>query len=106
MLNCHCERCGYNWISRHYSRPIRCAKCRAWSWWRPKLPKKIRPEPGPVGRPRKYYVGHLNVGQQARLEYDKNITSMKQSINAYAIRAGKKFVLTSEPACLLVRRVI
>lgn len=65
-----------------------------------KLPKKSS------GRPTKYAVGLLNVGQQMTFEWPSNILSMKQSIEAYARRHGTRYEMKDTHAGLVVRRVI
>ena len=36
---CHCERCGYDWLSYGLPLPIACAGCKSRSW---NVPKKIK----------------------------------------------------------------
>ena len=101
----NCLRCGHEWASRKIDRPERCAKCTAKYWWRAR--RTIKPKTSlPYGRPTKYPVGRLNIGQTMVLEYGRNVVSMKQSILAHAKRHGKQFRLITTAAGLKVVRVL
>ena len=106
MIICNCLRCGHEWASRKVSRPGRCASCGAKYWWRVARIPKLYPPPLRPGRPTKYPVHLLNVGQQVTLEWPGNIVSMKQSISAYARRHNKQFKLISTIGGLKVSRVL
>jgi len=102
----NCVRCGYEWASRKITRPDRCAKCTSPSWWEPKRVPKIKPDKQKIGRPTKYMVNVLNVGQIMTIPWGDNILSMKQSIAGYANRHGRSFELKSTTAGLKVKRLI
>jgi len=75
------------------SRPDRCAGCHAKYWWRAKRVSKLSLPPGPVGRPRRYPVDLLNVGQVMTIPIEDvtNVLSFKQCVGAHARKTGKKF---------------
>ena len=102
----NCVRCGYEWASRRVVTPKRCARCQARAYNRPARVRKIRPPVGPAGRPRRYPVNVLNVGQQMRLEMPENVVSCKQSIWAYGVRSGRRFEVRATGGGLIVRRVL
>jgi hypothetical protein len=96
MLIHKCVRCYHEWGSRMLSRPDRCAGCHAKYWWRPKRVAKLKLPPNPVGRPRRYQVDVLNVGQAMTVPAEDivNVLSFKQCVEAHARKTGKKFVVT------------
>ena len=106
MIICKCLRCGWDWISRRLTRPDRCAHCAASYWWREKRHKKIKPDLGPVGRPHKYPVHLLNIGQHMTVDHTNNTLSARQAIAAYGKRAGRRFTIAASPAGLKVTRTL
>ena len=104
-----CVRCGYIWASRAVTNPLRCAKCHAKYWDRAARIKKVIATPvGPVGRPHKYPVHLLNIGQTLTVPHGseaQNI-SAKQSVNAYGIRAGRQFTSRTTPAGIVFTRIL
>ena len=102
-----CERCGHEWASRKLTRPDRCAKCVAKYWWRkarvpkPQVPKKK------IGKPNKYPIHLLNIGESMTLERDGlNVLSMKQSVGAFARRHGRRFEMRQNVAGYKIKRLI
>jgi len=67
-----------------------------------------RGETQPVGRPRKYRIDLLNIGQSMTLAYDDvpNVLSCKQSISAYEIRYGRRFTITASAVGMKVQRTL
>lgn len=111
MLTIHnCVRCSYQWGSRLQRRPDRCPGCKRPNFWRPKRIPRLKPleNRGP-GKPLKYPVNLLNVGQEMTIPKDtlrKNPYSVRASVVAWAKRHGRTFKLTSSLAGLHVRRVM
>ena len=106
---CFCVRCDYKWLPRKLTRPDRCAKCHAKYWWRPARVAITAPESTqPVGRPRRYRVDLLNIGQSMTLPYEDvpNVLSCKQSISAYERHSGRRFKLTTSPAGIKATRTL
>ena len=103
-----CLRCGHEWASRKLSRPERCASCTVAYWWRPARIPKIKPVRDTLGRPHKYPVNLLNVGQVMTLPHDAgfNPASAKQAITMYARRHGRQFVVSGSVGGLRVQRVL
>lgn len=89
---CKCLRCGHDWASRRYARPPRCAGCGAKYWWRKARKKKGTALSAGLGRPRKYRVDVLKVGQKMTLPRDMGgLQSMRCAINAYAQKTKRAF---------------
>lgn len=102
----HCLRCGKDWVSRKIGRPERCGQCGAKYWWRYARPRPVARDKQRVGRPSKYPVGSLNIGQSMTLSVDNNALSIHQSIKAYGLRHGTRYEVASTMAGLVVKRVL
>jgi hypothetical protein len=102
----NCVRCGHTWFQRKLTRPDRCAKCVAKYWWRPKRVPRIPGIKQRIGRPNKYPVHVLNVGQTMTIPDITNVLSFKQSIAGYEKRHGARFELVATPGGYRVRRVL
>ena len=106
LLNC--KRCGHNWYRRKLRLPDRCAKCNVKHWDRPKrVPAPFIPA-ARVGRPNKYRVDILNIGQGITIPYETSaeIPSIKQAIHAYGRRHGKRFAIAGAVEGLKIKRLI
>ena len=107
MIICKCLRCGHEWASRKLSRPDRCAGCYAKYWWREKRAPRVYTTPGPVGRPHKYPVHLLNIGQTLTVDHTiSNPLSARQAIAAYGRRSGRRFEVGFTPAGMSVKRIL
>jgi len=103
-----CVRCGHEWASRKLSRPDRCAGCTRPNWWRAVRIARIRPDAvRPVGKPCKYAVHLLNIGQQMTFPYEGlNVVSAKNSMLRRAKRLGFVLEFKTSGAGLTVTRVL
>lgn len=107
MIICKCVRCGHEWATRKATRPTRCGRCSAKYWYRPARVPRIKPVPHSVGRPAKYPVHVLNVGEIMILPIiNDNVPSMRQSISAYGRRKGKRYETLIVVAGLRVKRTL
>jgi len=89
------------------SKPDRCARCTAKYWWREKRKLKPKRKLQAVGRPCKYPVHVLNIGESMVLDRENlNVLSMKQSVMAYARRHGKQFELRQALEGYKIKRII
>ena len=100
LLNC--KRCGHDWYQRKPGKPRNCAKCKVLYWDRPARIPKSHNNPGPVGRPMKYPIDLLEVGQSIILPWEplpdgSYNQSKMNAIRNYSRKTGKKFWTESTP---------
>ena len=92
-----CARCEHEWASRQI-KPNRCASCTRKLWW---LPAKD------IGRPRKYAVDGLRRGQSMNFDKDsQSVANLKQAVNNYGKRAGKRFAFVDCVTFIVCKRVL
>ena len=91
-----CIRCPgepSRWTGRTSEAPKHCPRCRATRWWLPR--------PGKVGRPERYPIGQMEVGDVVVLPWapmlEHNVVDvetnnlMDRAVRAHAKRHGKEF---------------
>ena len=107
MQICNCVRCGHEWATRKLSRPDRCAKCTRPNWWQAVRVARIKDDAvRSVGRPPKYAVHLLNIGQKMTFPEPVNHLAAKQSITARGKKLGFVFEFRPTVGGLVVRRVL
>ena len=107
----NCVRCGHSWFARKSTLPRNCARCKILYWYKPARIPKYYGEPRPVGRPYKYPVDSLEVGQTKIIPHNflpdghnVNNRGIYISIGRYSKKTGRKFDFKSMLHDLLVTR--
>jgi hypothetical protein len=106
-----CLRCAHEWHSKS-TKPTRCAKCKAYNWWRPARTPKERIK-RPRGRPTKYDLSNLGIGQSKKFPWfltdrgpdEKKNHVMHTAIVNYAKRHNFKIKIDISCGGLIVNRI-
>lgn len=108
-----CQRCGHEWWPRTPDKPQRCAKCKVKYWWRAARAPRPPDPPGPIGRPIKYPLRGLEVGESVLLPYavgadrlpdEQKNHAMVSAVNSYVRRHRWEVVKKPSAAGLRVTR--
>jgi hypothetical protein len=78
------------------------------NWWKPVRVKIIRNAVREIGRPRKYMINLLNVGQSMIFPWDEitDVLSFKQCVQSYSRRSQRKFKTDNVGIGIKVSRIM